>query len=291
MKAILISVSILFLSRMDAISPAATYTFVDPCTPFVQTKAIGGTFGCYSFTASNGTLPGQIPGTYEWYFGDGKTGTGSVVAHCYGPETVTVVYTGTVSYNSPALCGAQPTERTFTVLVTPAPGDSCMVNSPGVLVAAQSVTVQEGIGIPEIVRSYSYGDGTGYNSSPNHTFTGCGPFVITVKSWDMNSPDHVCYAYEAVNFICKDITTGLPESDTKITRVYPNPCNEKLIIESKKTMLSVTVIDVLGNKRKATIEYADRGLSINTGNLDHGIFLVKIEYLDNTTGVFRILKN
>src|SRR4249919_1452331 len=129
MKPIFFSLALLLVSKVDAINPVPTFTFVDPCTPFVFANAVQEKHGCYLFTAINGILPGQEQGTYGWKFGDGASASGSLVAHCLNPETVTTVFTGTVSYYSPAFCGVQPTDRTFTVIVPPIPTGSCIVSS------------------------------------------------------------------------------------------------------------------------------------------------------------------
>lgn len=291
MKHLFILLSLIIGGRLYGISAAGNYTLVDPCSPNVAMADISGTYACFSFTASNALLPGQVSGTYLWEFGDGSTANGTIVAHCYNPTTVTTVYTGTLTFISPALCGALPPSKIFTLSVAP-PGPSvCVAKSPDLLISAQSVTVLGGSAIPEMFSSYDFGDGSGFGHDPRHTYNSCGPFVITVKTWDMNFPDDICYSYAGVNLACNNVPAGIPKTIRSVNKVYPNPFSDHIYIEGPKKPSAITAYDCLGKLCRTRITTERERTRLCMEDETRGVFFVKIEYLDNTAEVFKIVKD
>jgi hypothetical protein len=290
MKPLHIIAALLSAAQMQAAEPVSTYTFADPCTPHVTASAMSDSYGCYSFTASNSLLPGQTGGTYTWQFGDGQGATGTIVAHCYNPVTVTTVFTGTLQYISPALCGPVPDFTTFTITLSPVPPGSCVVQGSEVLLSQNSVTVQEGPSIPEVFRTINFGDGPGFSATNKHTYSGCGPFLITEKKWTMLNNSDTCYAYTAVNIQCVQVPAGLQETAMHAASVVPNPFRNEFMLTSGKKIAIVILVDLPGNDQSVTWQWKEDGCVFYTEGLKAGFYILKIKYLDNTVDFIKVIR-
>ncbi len=289
MKTLSIFTYILCASTLAALEPVNTFTFADPCKPHVTIATVPNTYGCFSFTASNSALSKDNT-YYSWKFGDGASTTGTYVSHCYAPANVAKVYTGTLTFHTPALCGVQSTSTNFTISVAPPPTGTCIAAGPEILKSGLTVSVQGGVSIPEMMRSIDYGDGGGYINEGTHTYEKCGNYILTYKSWDMNAPEQVCYGYTAVNLECKDMPADLPDRIRAAARVYPNPVADDLHIETQREIRSVAILDLLRREHTVFPEKVAAGVSLGTGHLEGGTFIVKILYLDNSVDFVRILK-
>jgi hypothetical protein len=280
-KKIIPGLAILFLTiRLGATLPVGTCTFVSPCMPFASFSIIANTYACYSFTATNAGAS-EPNDYYTWNFGDGNTATGIQVLHCYSPVTVTTIYTITVTYVGPVLCGPLPLTSSYTLALNPPPSTLCVVNSPSVTIAAPSVTVWTGITIPEITDEITYGDGTQSTASVTHTYNICGNYIITIKTTYMISPPNICYSYAAVNMNCAIMPTGIDESSTEIPGavIFPNPANKNINIRSLQTIERVIIRDIYGKEISMSKDLPVENLKeINVSELINGTYFVEIFY-------------
>lgn len=149
--------------------------------------------GAYNFTAVN---PANTPGlTYNWNFGDGNTGTGSIVSHIYnsgGTYNVTLQVTGagcsystqtTVNYAS---INCDSLTAGFNSSIN---GLSVYFNNTSTILPSfylLNVTLQS---------SWYFGDGnTSGSTNATHTYANPGNYMVTlINSWvDSNTQTIYC---------------------------------------------------------------------------------------------------
>jgi hypothetical protein len=71
-------------------------------------------------------------------------------------------------------------------------------------------------------------------------------------------------------------SVGIPTLDGSV-RVYPNPANELINVESSNTIVSVTITDLTGRQKKVLTCERGNSLSINVEDFVPGIYMLKIE--------------
>jgi hypothetical protein len=274
----------------SAIGPVSNYTFVNPCQPIAVFNAIPGTYGCFAFTVTNAGA-NDPASYYSWDFGDGTTLVGKKVYHCYSPVTNPTIYTITVGYNSPQLCGPLPTTQNYTILLNPPASTLCVLPTASITLSAKNVTVWAGSAIPEIQYSYNYGDGTPAVSNYTHQYVSCGDYIIEVKSWDMNTPQNVCYSYAAVNMACPNDTTstGLKERDSKF-HLFPNPATEKITISPAVNLSDIQVTDLTGRIILKMQDFKEAQVTIPVSEFTRGVYILKISGKDGSEKIMKFLK-
>ena len=272
--------------------PLTTYTFVNPCQPFAIITAIPNTYGCYSFSATNGGAP-DPNGFYTWDFGDGTNATGDYVYHCYSPGIGTLNFTVTVAYNSAALCGPMPTQSLYTMTLSPPSQTTCVNQTPSVSLAGLTATVWSGFIIPETMFEYKFGDGSAPTSSSNvHTYPKCGNYVIEVKSWDMNQPTVLCYAYAALNIACPTATfTGLEDYDQRPGLVFPNPAQGILYVKSGKKINGIKIVDVSGRESFYEPLLIGGRVAIDVSGFQPGVYFIECINEDSSKTIARFIKD
>lgn len=233
-------------SSKAQVTPAASPSLTTACTPSITINSIVSTIDCFNLSASL-LHPGAPDSYYTWNYGDGTPAeTGRQLYHCYASETVpgNTARTVTLSYFNPVLnCGGSVTA---TLNVSVIPESPCPNVPPAVTQSASTFTVWSGSMIPEIITEYDFGDGSGTVSSPVHTYTACGNYVIASTYWDMNMPNKICRNYVAVNLSC-NTPTGLQElSAGNAVSVFPNPASEKLYVKSSTPVAKLSVADAFG---------------------------------------------
>jgi hypothetical protein len=281
----------LSLQKIAAQEAARSSTFVNPCQPFASINPIVNTYGCFSFSATNA---GNIDPNayYSWDFGDGTTGTGTYVYHCFQPVTATTVFTITVAYNSPALCGPLPTTLDYTLALSPPSQTPCIISAPSMTLSASSVTLWVGITFAEIIHEFNYGDGTAAVKNPTHQYAHCGNYIIEEKTWDMNVPQSFCYSYQAVNIACPvtvTTTTGILERVVDEISLFPNPASAMLTVRSGKQINGIKVVDITGREWRA-IRADDSRESFSVSELPVGVYLVKLNYENGSQQICKFIR-
>ena len=263
-------------SDLKALSTSA-YTFVPVCNPSVTAVSLSSTTDCFSFSSSI-VHPGAPDSYYTWNFGDGTpTESGRTLYHCYASETVpgNTARTVTLNYFNTALNCAGSATATLNVQVIPT--STCPANvPPDFSLAARTVTVWAGSTIPEIITRYDFGDGTGVGQNAVHTYTACGSYIIKVMSWDMNTPNNICYLYAAVNISCST-PTGIAELPAEpFISVFPNPTSDVIYVTAKGLVKTITVTDILG---KTVLSETGINLSepvLRTSHLVPGTYFITV---------------
>ncbi len=274
-SAILITAIILpcLVSGREMSSPSST--FAPDCTPVAQVTSVSGQYGCFLFTGSHITFTAPAS-MYHWKFGDGATATGTSVLHCYSPVTVTTVFTGTLSYLTPALCGVIPLETTFTVQVPAKDAQKCLRPCNGLLQAGKSVTVQPPVTYPEVTIWVDFGDGTQPSQSRmDHTYQNCGSYITKTFVRDWFTGDTCLYRC-AVNLDCTNQPTGIRYAESRAVTAGPNPFNERIRLAAPGSISQVMIFDASG---KQVIRINDAGekneLDIETEHLPQGIYFIR----------------
>ena len=264
-------------------------TFAPDCTPVAQVAAVPGQYGCFSFTASHVTFtaPGHM---YHWSFGDGATATGTNVLHCYDPVTVTTIYTGTLTYLTPALCGVIPLETTFTLQVPPKDAQKCLGPCNGYLQAGKSVTVNPPVTYPEVTILVDFGDGTQVQSQMEHGYQNCGSYIIRTYVRDWLTGDTCLYRC-ALNIDCADSPTGVGRIYAKGAVVGPNPFNSWLKVRSPGQVSEAVIIDASGRKVYEIQDVlGDNAIEIETAHFPPGIYFLRIDQKEGPALTVKLIK-
>jgi|GEM_PF-4592533 len=288
----LIAVIFSFTAKATALTPAGTFTFANPCQPFGSTNPVPNTYGCFSFSATNAGAADPA-GYYTWNFGDGTSATGTYVLHCYSPVTVTTIYTITLAYTGPALCGPLPTQTTYTLALNP-PQGMCVWNTPSVSLSSKTATVWSGAIIPEVMFEYNYGDASPTTTTNIHTYANCGNYIIKVKGWDMNLPQSACYAYAAVNLSCSatPTLTGIEEQGHELKQVllFPNPAGEFINLVSKAAINGIKIVDLNGRELFSEKRELSTGAVIAVSEFPAGIYFLKCLFEDGSQATLKFNK-
>lgn len=157
------------------ITPDFTYTVTDSCGPykatFTNTSILGSTPGASAFT------------TYNWYFSDGGSFTGTTPPeHNFpssGTYTVTLVMTDTTACNSPDTVSKVFSLNGFDVSGTfTMPDTVCLGTAVTPLTTISNATTV----------SWVFGDGgTSGSASASHTYTAVGTYIIVMIVENPNS--------------------------------------------------------------------------------------------------------
>ena len=126
--------------------------------------------------------------------------------------------------------------------------------------------------------------------------------TVKVTSFDMadlESGKEYCFAVTAVNDggesyktneVCETTLTG--ENIAELTssfNVYPNPVNDKIVIETEEIVKEVVVYDIYGRRQElSAVSYQPS--AIDVANLNSGIYFVKV-VTENGEAVKRFIKD
>jgi hypothetical protein len=101
-------------------------------------------------------------------------------------------------------------------------------------------------------------------------------------------PTNAGAVWNQVCFAVSQNTTGIKEiSNTTSAKVYPNPTNSTITIESNNSIKEISITDLLGKQ----LYKAPASLQIDLSNFESGTYLLKITNADNSTYTQRIIKN
>jgi len=271
---------------------AVTGDPVNPCLPAATIAALPNSYGCFSFTVTNS---GQVYpyNYYSWDFGDGTTGTGRYLYHCYNPVTSTTIRTVTVFFNSPQLCGPLPNFQVYTLTLNPPPSTLCVTQTPSITLAPPSVTVWTGAAIPEMIFTFNYGDGTQPTTSSTHNYAACNNYLIEVQSWDMNSPQNVCYSYAAVNMNCDSgiVSEVIEIPEARTYTLWPSPAESFIKVAGSAIISGLSITDLAGKTLLIWEALDTKTACIPLDGLESGIYIVHIRGTDNREINFKFIRH
>jgi hypothetical protein len=130
-------------------------------------------------------------------------------------------------------------------------------------------------------------------------------FVVPEENGDrcMWSSDEAMYFDPTASAItAKDIVNAVPfvkfaftednaveEMTSASFNVYPNPVNDKLVIETEEIVKEVVVYDVYGRQQDNKTTRQQGNLSVDVTNLNSGVYFVKV-VTENGEAVQRFIK-
>jgi hypothetical protein len=97
----------------------------------------------------------------------------------------------------------------------------------------------------------------------------------------------------AINWIASSSealsTNGFDNSEVNFT-VYPNPAEEKLMINSEQTIQEITIFNLLGQQIK-TFQVSFKSGEINISELNKGIYFLNLKFINDARISTKIFKN
>jgi PKD repeat protein len=157
-------------------NPLASFV-VSPGSPSVNQKV--------NFNASASTAnPGRVIRSYNWDFGDGKTGTGVTTSHSYttaGTYTVVLVVTDDAGHKGTTTQDVTVSNGNPIAVVTIAP-PSAPTNQNVSFIGSQSTAAP---GRTIVSYSWNFGDGaTGSGATTTHPYSTAGTYTVTLVVTD-----------------------------------------------------------------------------------------------------------
>ena len=121
---------------------------------------------------------------------------------------------------------------------------------------------------------------------PAHTYNMSGNYTVSLKAIGPNGTDSIAKE----NYIT--VLVGIEEFNSDKLKVYPNPCSEYLMIESKEDVQSVVIADIIGNvvKQEMIECTAPCNWKIDMIDLHSGIYFCRITMDDGRMMLLKILK-
>jgi len=135
--------------------------------------------------------------------------------------------------------------------------------------------------------TWYFGDGfTSNTQNPVHTYQNSGNYTISLKSTGPGGSDSIA----KVNYIT--VLVGIEELNSDRLKIYPNPCNDYLMISSKEPVASFKMADIMGNVVKDELLDcpAPCERKINMIDLHPGIYFCRILMADDRMVLIKVLK-
>lgn len=223
----------------------------------------------FTFTDAS-TTTGTV--TYSWDFGDGNTSTSQNPTHTYGANgTYTVTLTITDD------CGTNTSTSTVTVAnacVDPVAAFTQSGSEPTFTFTNTSTTSGS------TTYSWDMGDGTTYTTmDATHTYTANNTYTVTLTVTDS------CGSNTTTQTVTVS-TIGLNEL-ASMFKVFPNPANEVVTVESGETISSVSIYDAAGREVISKSVDANK-VEISTAALAQGQYILKAYLSDGTHNVIHL---
>ncbi len=217
----------------------------------------------------------NIPATdYQWFHNGVPTGSNqpSFVALAGGQYTVSLEN----------FCGVSPASDTANVIVNDLPVVT-YTQTPALICEGWGDVLLEG-GLPA-GGTYS-GPGVSGNYI-NASVAGIGTHILTYTYTDINNCQNVDTSLVIID-ACTDMIISFREK----TSVYPNPAQDVIYLLSSKyeSISSVAVYNMNGKKVIPEEKTYSTNHSINIAHLTQGVYLIKVNYIDDSFVMLKLIK-
>ncbi len=119
-------------------------------------------------------------------------------------------------------------------------------------------------------------------SLDNDTFTSPGDYSVMLSATDSSGNS----ASDQATVTVIDSTLGVDDFGGAEVRIFPNPVENVLFVETSLPVQSVVIFDLLGRRQLQFLEES----TLDVGPLSTGIYFARITLENGETGVFRLLK-
>ena len=220
--------------------------------------------------------------TWLWDFGDGNTSAIQHPQHIYNDPGL---YTVSLTVTGPG--GSDTHTKTDYISVQyPAPTAGFIGNPTSGYFPLQVNFTDLTTGVVNAWKWY-FGDGTIVTTqNPVHTYQNSGNYTVSLKSIGPGGSDSIA----KVNYIT--VLVGIEELSTDALNIYPNPCNDYLMISSEKPVSSIKMADIMGNIVKDELIHcpAPCERKINMLELHSGIYFCRIIMENGDIVLMKVLK-
>lgn len=224
---------------------------------------------------------GQVD-TWSWDFGDGGSSTQQNPIYQY---TSVGNYTVSLTVSGPGGDNTETKVNYISVSNLPPTADFTGNPTSGFFPLLVNFTDQSTGAVNEW--KWYFGDGNvSTMQHPAHTYNMSGNYTVSLKAIGPNGTDSIAKE----NYIT--VLVGIEEFNSDKLKVYPNPCREYLMIESKEDVQSVVIADIIGNvvKQEMIECTAPCNWKINMIDLHSGIYFCRITMDDGRMMLLKILK-
>jgi PKD repeat protein len=220
--------------------------------------------------------------TWLWDFGDGNTSGIQHPQHIYNDPGL---YTVSLTVTGPG--GSDTHTKTDYISVQYAAPTADFIGNPTSGYFPLQVNFTDlTTGVVNAWKWY-FGDGTIMTTqNPVHTYSNSGNYTVSLKSTGPGGSDSIA----KVNYIT--VLVGIEELSTDALKIYPNPCNDYLMISSEKPVSSIKMADIMGNIVKDELIQcpAPCERKINMLELHSGIYFCRIIMENGDIVLMKVLK-
>ena len=131
---------------------------------------------------------------------------------------------------------------------------------------------------------WDFDDGnTSTLENPNHTYAANGNYDIELIVYSQDS----CFSDTIIQSITVNgVGINTIDDDTEV-KVYPNPTNKNLHIQTKFTYITIIITDIIGNRVKIVSEYTDK---IDVSDLSSGTYFIHFKKEERITKTIKFMK-
>jgi hypothetical protein len=138
---------------------------------------------------------------------------------------------------------------------------------------------------PGMAECYNYAFVYGRNTTDH---------ILSVEEVLKNTDSIQKFYDEQINWPC-DVyypTLNVPELEkVNKVKVFPNPANELLMIESDKPIRSIQLFSVNGSEVYNRQINQQNSLQLDVSRFENGMYLMKVEFIDGNQNIKRFIKN
>ncbi len=175
--------------------------------------------------------------SWSWSFGDGATSTLQNPVHTYDESGS---YTVSLTVNGPGGSDTETKNNYITVSDMPPVADFSGDPTSGYFPLQVYFTDLSSGAITDW--KWYFGDGnTSTMQDPSHTYDVAGNYSVSLRLDGPGGSDSI----SKENYIT--VLVGVEEHHSEYLRIFPNPCNEFLMVRSERPVKNVSLADLIGN--------------------------------------------